>query len=788
MTQRSGFILGGILFFVFLLLTPLGIFNDWIPPESHKGYYAVTTIDGGDDTGYYAFLRSVFFDGDLDFFNELHYAHSEKIMPTGYVFNNWQMGQALLFLPFFIVGHLLALLYQGLGYPVSVGGYSAPYYISTAVASVTFLFAGLMLVFKTLYSFIDKRFAIFVTLSIWLASPLIYFSFIRQRMSHTVEFFFAAVLIFAWIHFRPLAREADSNDSVSRDKSSGAERSQGESPAEVLRPLAREATSDDTVGRDAPPGAGDGQLVFRYAALGALLGFISMTRVINIAFFALIVVDLLWIFRAGLKSSATIKKLFMLGGAILGGFFLVMLPQIVCWYQLNGVPFPPRHMKYAGEGLSGISLLPLLEKVWDLFFSAKWGLMFSMPLAVAGGVGLFLKNKWLQEIRPGLLAYLAGIFAIVIIYPEDSASYGHRHLISALPVFALGLGNSLWRISETGSKWGVRVAVIGGLSAVLAQYCMLIQYKVALPYNHPEFTLKALGSTAELISSRADLLLRSTNFFNILSLPHPQSWDYLDGLFLLVFPLFQLAGLVGVLVLMKWMGKASWFQTKILDPRFILGKSAVVSIMLLVIVMIATPAKTQSEINARMKYQEAVKKGEAHLRSREIDEARVEYTLAAEMMPQSWQAYFMLGQTWQAQGRLDEANSFYRKVLVYNPYDSPTLVLLGNNLRREGKVEDAEKMLRSAIRAWPLNVTAYDSLAQLLAYLGKREEAIQWFNYALQVNPNYGPGHINLAMTYHSLNQEKMSQYHLSRALALGMKGPAVDQIKSIIFKTPGKP
>ncbi len=746
MTQRL--ILGGTLFFAFLLLTPLGIFNDWIPPDIHKGYYAVTTIDGGDDTGYYAFLRSVFFDGDLDFFNELHYAHSEKFMPTGYVFNNWQMGQALMFLPFFIVGHLLALLYQGLGYPISVGGYSAPYYISTAVASVTFLFAGLMLVYKTLHSFIDKRFSLFVTLSVWLASPLIYFSFIRQRMSHTVEFFFAAVLIFAWIHFRLQTR---GNDPVSRERNQG-------------------------------------QLVLRYSVLGALLGFLCVTRVINIAFFALFAVDLLWSFRADLKSSATVKKIFILGGAMLGGFFLVMLPQIVCWYQLNGVPFPPRHMKFAGEGLSDISLLPLLEKIWALFFSAKWGLLFSMPLAMVGVVGLFLKNEWLKEVRPGLLAYLAGIFAIVIIYPEDSASYGHRHLISALPVFALGLGNVLLRISETGSKWGLRVAIIGGLSAVLAQFSMLIQYKVVLPYNHPEFTLKALGATAELLSSRSDLLLRSTNFFKILSLPQPQSWGYLDGLFLLVFPLFQLAGLVGVLVLLKWMGQASWFQIKVLDPKFMLGKSVIVSIMLLVIVMVSTPTKTQSEINARMGYQKAIKNGEAHLRNREIDEAKVDYTLAVELMPQSWKSYFMLGQTWQAQGKIDEANRFYHKVLVYNPEDSQTLVLLGNNLRRQGKVEDAEKVLRSAIRAWRLNVKAYESLAQLLVFRGKREEGIQFFNYALQVNPNYGPGHINIAMTYHSLNQKEKSQYHLNRALALGMKGRAVDQIKSIILNTPGKP
>ena len=744
MTQRNNLILGGTLFFVFLLLTPLGIFNNWIPPDIHKGFYSVTTIDGGDDAGYYAFLRSVFFDGDLDFFNELHYVHSEKLMPTGYVFNNWQMGQALLFLPFFIVGHLLALLYQGLGYPISVGGYSAPYYIATAVASVTFLFAGLILVFKTLHSFIDKRFALLVTLSIWLASPLIYFSFIRQRMAHTSEFFLAAILIFAWVHFR------SSRDPV------------------------------------------------RHAVLGALLGFLCMTRVINIAFFALFAVDLLWSLRADWKSKPeeAFKKSLILGGSMLGGFFLVLLPQIVCWNQLNGVPFPPRHMKFAGEGLSSISLFPLLENAWNLFFAAKWGLVFSMPLAVMGLVGLFLKNEWLIETRPGLLAYLAGIFAIVILYPEDSASYGHRHLISALPVFALGLGNLMWRISESAEKsqghlpaavgrWGLWVAIVGCLSAVLAQYCMLIQYKVTLAYNHPEFTLKALGSSAELIFNSPDLLLRSTNFFNTLFLSHPQSWDHLDGLFLLVFPLFQLAGLVGVLAFLKWAGGTSRFQVMVRDPKFMLFKSAVISILLLVIVVLSAPTKTPSEISARIKYQEAIKNGEAHLGSREIEEVKADYIQASELVPQAWKPYFMIGQTWQFQGKIDEANRYFRKVLVYNPDHSPTLTLLGNNLKRLGKTKDAEKILRSAIRAWPLNFQAYDSLAQVQATQGKHEEAIQLFNHAVQINPDYGPGHLNLAMAYHSLNQEQKSRYHLNRALALGLQGPVVEQIKSMIIKTP---
>ncbi len=97
MTKKNLLILGGSFYFVFLLLTPLGIFNDWVPPSFQTGYYSATVIDAGDDAGYYAYLRSLFFDGDLDFINERNYAHAEKLTPTGYVFNNWQIGQAVLF-------------------------------------------------------------------------------------------------------------------------------------------------------------------------------------------------------------------------------------------------------------------------------------------------------------------------------------------------------------------------------------------------------------------------------------------------------------------------------------------------------------------------------------------------------------------------------------------------------------------------------------------------------------------------------------------------------------------
>ena len=334
----------------------------------------------------------MFFDGDLDFINERNYAHAEKLTPTGYVFNNWQIGQAVLFLPFFLIGHLLALVYDALGYPVAVDGYSAPYLLATAVASGTWLFFGLILVFQLARKFASRRVACVTALSIWLASPLLYFTFIRQRMAHTLEFAVSALLLLAWLRWR-------------KSKNISA-----------------------------------------HAVVGGILGLLCMIRVINVSFGALFVVDflvLLWVDKSEVLSKR-MKSHLIRFAAFSAGFFLVMLPQLYCWYQLNGMPFPPRHMKFAGEGLSGFSPLDYVKNLANLLWSPKWGLILSMPLALAGFLGLCVKN----EIRPALLAYLAGLVSILLIVPG-----GFRVLRSStFDISASGIGAGVGPVTAMVSR------------------------------------------------------------------------------------------------------------------------------------------------------------------------------------------------------------------------------------------------------------------------------------------------------------------------------------------------
>ena len=109
----------------------------------------------GDGNGYYAWLRSPLIDRDVDFTNEYQRADTlfrqgflaadggpapAMTTPTGKVENQWSIGPALLWLPFFGAAHLIAL--SGGGTP---DGYAPVYLWSVAIGSAVYGFGALLL-------------------------------------------------------------------------------------------------------------------------------------------------------------------------------------------------------------------------------------------------------------------------------------------------------------------------------------------------------------------------------------------------------------------------------------------------------------------------------------------------------------------------------------------------------------------------------------------------------------------------------------------------------------------
>ena len=108
--------------------------------------FLITPYVRGDGNGYYAYVRSVILDGDLNFENE--YARADpkfrenlfkrRITPRGYLDNPWAPGSAVLWAPFFLAGHAIATAGNALGLAVPLDGFSPPYRWAVAVGTATF--------------------------------------------------------------------------------------------------------------------------------------------------------------------------------------------------------------------------------------------------------------------------------------------------------------------------------------------------------------------------------------------------------------------------------------------------------------------------------------------------------------------------------------------------------------------------------------------------------------------------------------------------------------------------
>jgi hypothetical protein len=116
-----------------------------------------TRFINGDAIQYYAYLRSVVFDRDLDFANEYErfyggdadsgaasvWVHARTA--TGRSPNLMSVGPALLWSPFYLAVLVGVSLASSAGVPVAVNGYSAPFQIAAGVAGIVYATLGVYL-------------------------------------------------------------------------------------------------------------------------------------------------------------------------------------------------------------------------------------------------------------------------------------------------------------------------------------------------------------------------------------------------------------------------------------------------------------------------------------------------------------------------------------------------------------------------------------------------------------------------------------------------------------------
>ncbi len=157
-----------------------------------------------DGKGYYAYLTALFIYHDTDYgfidqYETDYYPASRNLYKdyrydTGNgIVNKYFPGPAILWLPFFGVGHAAAFL---LGYETD--GYSLPYQMSIALAAFFYFWLALLILRKTLRFYSNDESAIvWSLLSVGLATNLVYYTVNAGSQVHVYNFFLVNGFIYS---------------------------------------------------------------------------------------------------------------------------------------------------------------------------------------------------------------------------------------------------------------------------------------------------------------------------------------------------------------------------------------------------------------------------------------------------------------------------------------------------------------------------------------------------------------------------------------------------------------
>jgi hypothetical protein len=380
----------------------------------------------GDAVHYYVYLRSLVFDGDLQFHNEYvrlyglthrgpEVAWVYDPLPSGYIRNVMPIGTAIAWAPLYLLtAGVLSLLRMG-GIDVAVDGYGRVFQAAAGFSGIAAATAGAWLAYRAAAAMFGVRPAIWATAAIWLGASPLYYSMVSPTYSHAVSMLANGAVIVYWLETR--------------------------------------ARTD----------------LRRFAILGALIGCATLVRWQEATLLALPIVDALR--PAGHNERRDRRRC---GGsglrpvvAVLAAL-AVFTPQMIVWNLFYGesfvIPQGGQFMRWHDAALGAV------------LFSDWHGLFTWTPivaLSVIGVVPLWRRNP---NVAIGAIALLLAAWytnAAVADWWAGEA-FGSRRFVSCVPLFVLGLAAFF-------STCRRHTIVVGVATLAIALNCLLLfQYQLFL--------------------------------------------------------------------------------------------------------------------------------------------------------------------------------------------------------------------------------------------------------------------------------------------------------------------
>ncbi len=385
---------------------------------------AVTTrFYASDEVEFYAWLRSAAFDRDADFDNEYrHFYESGAVRHEGFRLtflddvneagrrpNFTPIGTAILWAPFFAIGHVAAL---ATGAPAD--GFSQPYITAVAVGSAAYGFLSLGLTHAIARQVLGR--AGLATAFVWLGTPLVFYMYIAPGFAHACSAFAVSLFLWIWLRVR---------------------------------------------GHWTPAGT---------VALGASAALMAMVREQDAFFIVGPAIDFA---RSSWQASAQYaqavrtsrQRLAVAAAAGIVTAALAYTPQLFAYEVLNGHPGPSGDVSRKMSWTSPHAM--------SVLWSTEHGLFFWTPLALVAVLGLvWVAAGRVQGRAPDArwIAVVALVMFAAQVYISGSVeswtvagSFGQRRFIAVTPI--LGLGLAAWVVSA--HRWGAALRTVGAAVAIL---------------------------------------------------------------------------------------------------------------------------------------------------------------------------------------------------------------------------------------------------------------------------------------------------------------------------------
>lgn len=352
----------------------------------HRYTQGLSIVISSDAEGYHQYLTALFIKKDI-----LNQPYGFPL-ENGKYFNKYTYGVALLELPFFLVAHAIALVFN-----LPVAGKFTPYVFGVNVAGAFYTFMGLLFLFKLFRRKYSDRVAWISTSALFLGTNLLFYAYRSPGASHVYAFFLVSCVVY------------------------------------LVPTFYRKPGWKTTL------------------LLAAAIGILSLIRLTHIVVLLYLV---LYKVNSFAKVRENIRFLWWQARYLcVIPLFVVLLytPQFMYWYSLTGkFILNPYQYSYVEEGFINWAN----PNIGLVLFGSTGGWLVLTPLMFIALAGIFvqIKNKtgspWPVLAITIFTTYLYGSWW----HPTLAGSFGHRGFIDIYPLLALPLGYAVHNMFVAGNK------------------------------------------------------------------------------------------------------------------------------------------------------------------------------------------------------------------------------------------------------------------------------------------------------------------------------------------------